>query len=108
MARTRGGYRNGSGHVANGNGGHWSIDKRVPVAIVLAIFLQTVSAVWWASGVHSSMGSHERAIEALQADVRVLQSRNDRIAVLETKLESIAKALERLEASFSKQNGRTR
>lgn len=42
----------------------WHLDKRIPLALVAAIFLQTVGMVWWAA--------------TMQADVRLVIAVNDR------------------------------
>lgn len=47
---------------------HWTLDKRVPVAGVLAIMIQTGVAIWWASGLDGRV----KALEAEKAEVREL------------------------------------
>ena len=42
----------------------WHLDKRVPVALIITLLLQSALAVWWAS--------------SLSADVSTLQSRQDK------------------------------
>ena len=43
----------------------WHLDKRVPVAIIFAIFMQTAGAIWWASSIQSRVSSNERSITRL-------------------------------------------
>ena len=43
----------------------WHLDKRVPVAIIFAIFMRTAGAIWWASSVQSRVLSNERRIARL-------------------------------------------
>lgn len=40
---------------------HWTLDRRVPVALILTMALQIATAVWWAS----SMNSRMNALEAM-------------------------------------------
>jgi len=42
----------------------WHLDKRVPVALILTLLMQSALAVWWAS--------------SLSADVTTLQQRQDK------------------------------
>lgn len=42
----------------------WHLDKRVPVALILTLFVQTAAAVWWLAG--------------LSADVEAMKIRQDR------------------------------
>jgi hypothetical protein len=50
---------------------HWHLDKRVPLALIFAIFVQTGGALWWASAITSQteqlQREVERNIEALKA-----------------------------------------
>ena len=43
----------------------WHFDKRVPLAMLGALVLQTVSIAWWASGVTFRLEDHERRVTAL-------------------------------------------
>ena len=64
-------------------GGSWHLDKRVPVALILAIALQSFTAIWWAGRIDSRVDSIERRQEQ-QAP------QGDRIVRLETRMENIA------------------
>jgi hypothetical protein len=106
MARTRArnGHHNGYGYGY----GHWHLDRRIPVAFVIYLFVQAAGFGWWASGVQSEIANHRSAIASLQ-------HKSDRIAVIETELKHISKTLEkmvekveRLETALSRPNGRVR
>ena len=43
----------------------WHLDKRVPVAIIFAIFMQTTGAIWWASSIQSRVSTNETSIARL-------------------------------------------
>lgn len=36
-------------------GEHWHIGKEIPIALVAGIFVQTMTAVWWAAGVSNDL-----------------------------------------------------
>ena len=38
----------------------WHMDKRIPVALIFAIFIQTAGAVWWASDINSRLTRTEQ------------------------------------------------
>jgi hypothetical protein len=61
---------------------HWTVDKRVPLALILAISVQTCGIVWWASGLTSRVEQLER-----QAIASAPQA--DRLTRVEVKLESV-------------------
>ena len=71
----------------------WHFDKKVPIALIVTIVVQTVAVVWWASGIHHRvatveamhlvLASRTTAIEAasrteLSALRAELQARNER------------------------------
>lgn len=50
----------------------WHFDKKVPIALIVTIVVQTVAVVWWASGIHHRVAT----VEAMQL---VLASRTTAI-----------------------------
>jgi hypothetical protein len=40
--------------------GSWHLDKRVPVALIFTIFIQTSAIVWWAAGINARVEQLER------------------------------------------------
>lgn len=58
---------------------HWTLDKRVPVAALLAVIIQTGVMVWWAAGVEARIG----ALEAGQ-DKTIIS----RLVAVETKIDA--------------------
>lgn len=40
---------------------HWSLDKRVPITMVLTIVLQTGLAIWWAASISERVQAIERS-----------------------------------------------
>ena len=37
--------------------GPWHLDRRVPIALIVAIIMQSVAAVWWAATVTETIGT---------------------------------------------------
>lgn len=60
----------------------WHLDRRVPVALILAIFLQTAGAFWWASNIDSRVAQLENQMES-RAMV------NERLARMEERVEGL-------------------
>lgn len=60
----------------------WHLDKRVPLALILTIALQTGAMLWWAASLSERVNNLERqqALAAPQAD---------RLTRVEVKIESI-------------------
>lgn len=66
----------------NADDGSWHLDKKVPVAIIGAILLQTGGIVWWA-------GSASERLTALERKAEITAPYAERLARVETNLESV-------------------
>lgn len=62
----------------------WHLDKRVPLALIGALLIQTAGIVWWASAMHASLqveaennDRQDTIIDAIRSDV---QLKADRVA----------------------------
>lgn len=112
----------------------WLLDRKVPIALIVTIVVQTVAVVWWASGIHHRvatveamqlvLASRTTAIEAasrtevgaLRAE---LQTRNERTLdgqrvlseqIIEQRgdVKAIRAAVERLERQIDESNATQR
>lgn len=79
----------------------WHLDRKVPIALILTILMQTAAAVWFAAALHSRVGVLERDLER----ERVLNGRQDTAirsiengaARLDEKLDGILSVVERMD-----------
>lgn len=60
----------------------WHLDKKVPVALITALIIQTAAAIWWASGV-------EARVKVLEAQLITFAPQPERLARVETKIETV-------------------
>lgn len=86
----------------------WHLDKRVPIALILAIFVQSAGAVWWASGMNERMDQVERRLggfaeRSQKADEAIADQARD-IAVLVEQIEGTNRTLDRLHAQMEATN----
>jgi hypothetical protein len=65
---------------------HWSVDRKVPIALILAMLGQTGGLVWWASGINQRVSALEERQSAATASAPV---QADRLTRVETKVETI-------------------
>ena len=70
---------------------HWHLDRRVPIALIVAIIIQTVGAVWWAASLSSR-------VDTLEEGFRGLRPHQGRIVRLEEKQNAVYQRLDRIEA----------
>ena len=73
----------------------WHLDKRVPVAIILALLGQTVGFVWFQSKLDSRVGQ-------LEARAVIAESYGERLTRLEERLQSTNAILERIDKKIDK------
>ena len=74
---------------------HWHLDKRVPLALIFAIFIQTAGAFWWASDISRRVAT----LEHNQMNTPLLV---ERIVRLEAVLTRLDRTLDRLEKRMEK------
>lgn len=88
------------------NSNSWHLDKRIPITLVVMIFVQTAGGVWWASKIDARMGEiekdslvHVTKTECadkhliLAEQVKRVEALNDTVA---NRLENIDRKLDRL------------
>ena len=73
----------------------WHLDKRVPLALIVTIVVQTAGLVWWASSLSERVNSLERTREATAPQ-------GDRLTRVEVKLEVVQQGIERIERLIRK------
>ena len=84
---------------------HWTLDKRVPISIIITIVLQTIAFVYlgttWKADIDHRIGSLEKegiARSAVDLRLDVIRSAQDtRITILEQKFDFIQQSLQRIE-----------
>lgn len=51
---------------ADDEGNHWSLDKRIPIALMLGLAANVIVVVWRASALNSTVGQHDRRLSTLE------------------------------------------
>ena len=69
----------------------WHLDKRIPIALIVAIVVQTMAAVWWAGTSSARLDSIERRVEQMTPQA-------ERIVRMETKIENIGLSINEIKA----------
>ena len=76
--------------------GHWTLDRRVPLALILALLGQCIVAVWWARGFVSAQESHERRLVALESS-KERERVGERLATIEAEMRNVATVVQRID-----------
>lgn len=74
---------------------HWQLDKRVPVAFISALILQSCAALVWAGG------ASERLVH-MEREINRLQGLSERTARLEEQVHAMRISLERIESKLDR------
>lgn len=86
----------------------WHLDKRVPLALILTILIQSAAAIWWAAGISERMNGFQRQSEAILARNKmadeVLSAQAQRTAVLAEAIANTNRSVERLQGELSATN----
>jgi Tfp pilus assembly protein PilO len=61
--------------------GSWHLDKRVPVALILALLVQFAGGIWFISSLAKDVATHERQITRLDGQIEVIRNSSQRQAV---------------------------
>ena len=87
----------------------WHLDKRVPVALILALCLQGGAGIWWASAANSRLADVERRLDGFAARSEAMRDTlNDQgrtIAVLLSRIDDTNRNLDRLRGEVVTTNG---
>ena len=75
---------------------HWSLDRRVPLALIWTVLAQTGVGIWWASRQEASvehLTQRQAALEAQRATDRV----GERLSTLESQMMDAKDVLRRID-----------
>ena len=67
----------------------WHLDKRVPLALVFTLVLQTFAIGWWASATSERVSTLERRMDAAAPQA-------DRLTRVEVKIETVQSGIEEI------------
>ena len=77
-------------NLTNMNQPYWSLERHIPIALIMAILLQTALALIWA-------GQMVQRVEYIEARAALIDRTSERIARLEENTLFMRASLERLE-----------
>lgn len=77
----------------------WHLDKKVPIAIILTIALQTAGVIWFAAKLESRVTAVEQRTESYW---RERDGNRDRLSVLEFTTKSILTTVDRIEKKLDR------
>lgn len=70
--------------------GDWHIDKRIPVALLIALLLQAAGIIWWAAGINAR-------VAVLESSLLTSRENGERLVRIEATVDGINQRLVRME-----------
>lgn len=75
---------------------HWHLDRKVPLALIVTIAIQTGAVIWWGSSLNERVNQLEaRAVSAAP--------QAERITRIEGKIENVEQGIQRIERALERQ-----
>lgn len=88
----------------------WTIDHKVPIALIVTILLQTVAFAYWVGGIANTVAAHDREIAGIKTAeaARVLDDRAlyARLATFDANMSAIRASLARIETKLEREASR--
>ena len=76
----------------------WHLDKRVPIALISVLLIQTFGGIWWAATLTST-------VEHNSENIKQFQTTYTRMGTIEQTLARIDERLKGLQAALRRRNG---
>lgn len=84
----------------------WHLDKKVPLALILAMAIQTVGVIWWAASLSTRVEHQERQIAGLVVSEQQAKQEARRIGEwlsrVDERIAAQTEMLRRLEATLTR------
>lgn len=77
---------------------HWSLDKRVPVAVIAMLFIQTGGAFWWAATTSANIGALSQRIEVLEKSNALQIAQGNAISALDAKVSATQESIKEVKS----------
>lgn len=88
---------------ADDGASYWHLDKRVPIALIVTIFIQSAAVIWWASAMQTRLANVENRLSAYsQSEPRIV--RLEQIAV--TQSSALVRIENKLDRVIERESGR--
>lgn len=79
----------GEGNEMPTQDSHWHLDKKVPIALIIVIVVQTFGIGWWAASTDGRVSTLEKRMDAAAPQA-------DRLTRVEVKIETIQSGIDEI------------
>lgn len=89
-------------HLAATADTHWTIDKRIPAALIITILLQSAAAIWWAAGVSNTLLAQAQRQDRLEQTLKEQANEIKRLPTLDSEVKALQRSVEKLDKTIEK------
>lgn len=79
---------------------HWSLDKRIPIALIFTVVVQTAIGFIWVGGIAETVSQHEKTIEDFRANGT--PGVREKLSRLEAQKDGINQRLDRIDTGIDR------
>ncbi|MCV6577445.1 MAG: hypothetical protein OIF58_17110 [Cohaesibacter sp.] len=83
--------------MPNNNREPWHLDKRVPVALIVTLMIQTFGVIWWAA-------SMSERVNFLERQMQERSDQSERLTRLEVNMKAVVSATTRIERKLDRRD----
>jgi hypothetical protein len=76
------------------------LDKRIPVALIITMFLQLGAGLWWASQINADVQFLKLELSSLKRDLKDKDEKFERVAALTIELRNVAASIIKVEKTI--------
>ena len=84
----------------------WHLDRRVPLALIVTIMIQTFGAIWWAASVSSRIDVAENKIQSIEKMYQLttgqVASNKDLSSRIDERLNAVQRSLDQIERKLDR------
>lgn len=81
---------------------HWTLDKRIPVTLILTLSIHIATSIWWASGLTKDVQNLTDSYKQLARTVEAQGSKLEQVGPLKVELEGLKKSVDKLESTLDR------
>lgn len=78
----------------------WHLDKRVPIALIITLFLQLAAGIWWASSLARDVAGLKEDVAVLNQQIILQTNKYEKVIQLQGQVEGISSSMARMERTL--------
>lgn len=76
----------------------WHLDRHIPIALLMAIGIQTAGGFWWAATISANVSNMELRVAKLETGAALTVAQGNQLAAMDAKMSSMQDSLKELKS----------